>query len=84
LLDNQTHLQYIAVDLRNLKETKEEKVIIFSLLANLLQMPLKTSLTSKDRSIRTVYCLKKEAANPVIGNSDCIIELQEIGDEYSI
>jgi hypothetical protein len=50
----------------------------------LLQIPFKSSLNSKDRSIRTIYCLKKGAANPVIGNSDSVIELQEIGDEYSI
>jgi len=50
----------------------------------LLQIPFKASLSSKDRSIRTVYCLKKGAAKQIIGNSDSVIELQHIGDEYYI
>lgn len=55
------------------------------MLLALLQTPFKTELTSKERSIRTVYCPNSGAENTLKDKIDSvIIQLEEELDYYSI
>jgi hypothetical protein len=51
------------------------------MLLALLQTAFKTELTSKERSIRTIYCPYKGAAKALIDQNDAVIELGEAREQ---